>query len=392
MKITDIISDNFTPKWDVIESIDEFKRLSETPQSLKFHKEGNVYEHTKLVCSRMADIINGKVSFIRNEEPSNEQKTALMAAAVCHDLGKATSTKWNEELQEWKTKNHGAEGERITRLLFFDEPNIQLREKVCYMVRRHMTLHHIFDVEEKINSRMMSLMGEQASVYEMVCLNYADSLGSINDQNTPEEVMSRLNRVLALEFSINKTHEDLYESHYGFRRTLTDNSPNVYVMMGVAGSGKSTYAQRFLPNAMQLSRDVIREELGYAKEGEKVKCTKEQESNVTEVFNKKALNALAKGQNIIIDNMNLTKRYRDMFHREYGSFNPRYTYIYVEAPTINTNITRRDGQIPEKEIERMVNSIDFPEGHEYDSLRLVKQTELGGEIVATPFDVKNVNI
>lgn len=388
MKFTDIINTDFTPKWDVIENIYEFKRLSETQQSSIWHKEGNVYEHTKLVCSRMSDVINGKVSFIRNEELSDEQKTALMAAAVCHDLGKATSTKWDKELQEWKTKNHGAEGERITRLLFFDEPNIQLREKVCYMVRRHMVLHHIFDVEEKINSRMMSLMGEQASVYEMVCLNYADSLGSINDQNTPEEVMSRLNRVLALEFSINRTHEDLYENHYGFRRTLTDNSPNVYVMMGVAGSGKSTYAQRFLPNAMQLSRDVIREELGYAKEGEKVKCTKEQENNVTEVFNKKALNALAKGQNIVIDNMNLTKRYRDMFHREYDSFNPRYTYIYVEAPTINTNITRRDGQIPEKEIERMVNSIDFPEGHEYDSLRLVKQTELGGEIVATPFDVK----
>ena len=37
-----------------------------------------------------------------------------------------------------------------------------------------------------------------------------------------------------------------------------DRSPRFYVMVGVPGSGKSTYAKKFLPRALRVSLDDLR--------------------------------------------------------------------------------------------------------------------------------------
>lgn len=373
MKILDILNEDFSPNWTVIEDIKLFNDLKETNQSSVWHKEGNVFNHTKLVAGSMLNVINGKVTFVKNETFTDEQKVALMAAAICHDLGKSTTTRWDDELKEWKCKNHGLEGERMTRILFFDEPNITLREKVCYMVRYHMALHHVYDVPSKTNERIMKLSFGPASLYEMVCLNYADSMGSINDEMTESELIDKLNTVMLSDMSGVLTHEDVYQSYYGFRRKIKENSPTVYVMVGVAGSGKSTWINNNIPNATIISRDIIREKLGYAKPGQKVKCSKKEESKVSEVFMEEAINTLSDGKDIVLDNMNITKRYRDAYHNDFIRFSPKYVYVYVEAPAIDDNIVRRKGQISENEIKRMFNSIEFPEHHEYDVLIFDKQ-------------------
>lgn len=381
MRIHDILDLNGGINWGVVGTIPEFVALNETPQSEVWHKEGNVGVHTNLVVRKMEDILKNGAPF-RNDATEaalnkyHINKVALLVAALCHDLGKATTTKWDDGLKEYKTKNHGLEGERITRKLFFDEPDINLREHICWLVRQHMALHHIFDVDTKVYERMMRLYFDRGNILELCYLNYADSMGSINDESRDGDdfVNERIERVLTSDFSGSLTHFDLERHYYGAINGSTVTSPKVYVMLGIAGSGKSTWIQENHPELPVISRDIIREELGYVKHGEKAKLGKKEESKVSEVFMEKAVEHLENGHDIIIDNLNLTKRYRDAYHKEFLRFAPYYEYVYVEAPTIEDNISRRKGQIPESEIYRMLNGIEFPEPHEYNKLTLVKQS------------------
>ena len=381
MRIYDILHNDGRLNWDVITTIPEFRALENTPQSKEWHSEGNAWEHTTLVVHQMERLLKEGAPFRNsvteeafNKYPIND--TALLVAALCHDLGKATTTKWDDGLKEYKTKNHGLEGERITRKLFFDEPDINLRERICWLVRQHMALHHIFDVDSKVYERMMRLYFDRGNILELCYLNYADSTGSINDEsrNGDDFINNRIERVLTSDFSASLTHFDLESHYYGAINASTATSPKVYVMLGIAGSGKSTWIQENHPELPVISRDIIREELGYVKHGEKAKLGKKEESKVSEAFMQKAIKCLENGEDIIIDNLNLTKRYRDAYHKDFLRFAPYYEYVYVEAPTIEDNVARRNGQIPKPEIYRMLDNMEFPEPHEYNKLTFVKQT------------------
>ena len=151
MKFKDLFKDDWSVNWDKILTISHFSKLRETPQSSTWHREGNVYMHLQLVTQAMEKLL--KRNLIKE---GSDNWIMCMAAAICHDLGKGETTKWSEEKNDWTTKNHGVVGERITRHLFYDE-DIVLREKVCYMVRHHMTLHHVYDKPEETNKRLIKL-------------------------------------------------------------------------------------------------------------------------------------------------------------------------------------------------------------------------------------------
>lgn len=358
MQINDIITDDNRVMWDIVSLIPEFSCLKDVKQPIEWHEEGSVWYHTQNVTTLMENIINGDYDIYANLGISREDISpkALITAALCHDLGKATTTYWDENLNTWKTKNHGAESERITRGLFIDENDIFLREKVCWLVRNHMALHHIFDNTEKIPERISRIKNGHGNIYELALLYYTDSMGSINpitkngDTQT-KETIKRLFTVL---------NEDKQK-------------PTVYVMVGIAGSGKSTWIKQNLPNVTCISRDIIREELGFVKPGEKAKLDREKEDAVTSSFMNKCYECLSHGNDIVLDNMHLSKRYRDNYHHMFSAFKPKYTYVYVEAPSLSSNKERRPGQINEKEIDRMFSSLEFPQPNEYDELIVYKQ-------------------
>lgn len=382
MRVHDILNDEGYVNLEHVLKLPEFKALENTPQSSVWHGEGNCLNHTLMVYDEMVKLLKNGAPF-RNgatEEAFSKYRideVALLVAALCHDLGKATTTKWDDGLKEYKTKNHGLEGERITRKLFFDEPDINLRERICWLVRQHMALHHVFDIDSKVYERMMRLYFDRGNILELCYLNYADSMGSINDESRDGDgfVNDRIERVLMSDFSASLTRYDLERHYYGAIKGSTPTSTKVYVMLGIAGSGKSTWIQNNHPDLPVISRDIIREELGYIKHGEKAKLGKKEESKVSEAFMEKAIKCLENGQDIVIDNLNLTKRYRDAYHKEFLRFAPWYEYVYVEAPTIEDNVARRNGQIPKAEIYRMLDNMEFPEPHEYNTLTLVKQSE-----------------
>ena len=382
MKFKDLFNEDWSVNWEKIAEISHFSKLEETSQSSTWHKEGNVYIHLQLVTQAMERLLKRNLI-----ERGSENWVMCMSAAICHDLGKGETTKWSEEKNDWTTKNHGVVGERITRHLFYDE-DILLREKVCYMVRHHMTLHHVYDKPEETNKRLIKLSHGIVEMRFMILLNIADSLSSINDIETEDDIFDK-------EMKLTNDVSTLccYQKPYSFIdksqliRDFIDyngeviNDTNdfcVYILCGFPGCGKSTYYKKFLADKPIISRDIIRGELGIngatTENDKKVVGTREEEDKVSEIFNKKMIEYCENKESFVLDNTNLKYQYRKDYLLKIMKYNPKVKIIYVESPNyIKDCIERRKDEIPKKVYDRMENNFDFPQLYECDELIIVKQ-------------------
>ena len=384
MKFKELFNDDWSVNWTKIDGLPSFEVLKQTPQSYKWHKEGCVLNHLHLVTQEMEKILSEKSDF----KKGGMIWLVLMSAAICHDLGKADTTFWSEEKNDWSCKNHGAVGERITRNLFSDEEFL-LRERVCYMVRQHMVLHHILDDEEKFPTKLKKLSHGLVCVEYMLWLNEADSRGSINeveDDTDLSEKLSKIERKAENYGCLWKPYAMVEKGHL-IREFFSIGEPLnkirdfvVYMMCGFPGCGKSTYIKERLSDKTVISRDIIRQELGIngatIKNDKKTVGTKEQEDKVSEIFNAKVIECCEQKKSFVIDNTNLKFQYRKKYLDMVMKYNPLIKVIYVEAPDfLNDCMKRREGEIEKKVYDRMKESFDFPQLYECDELVLVKQDD-----------------
>lgn len=381
MKFKDLFNEDWSVNGEKIAEISHFSKLQETSQSSTWHKE-DCWTHLQLVTQAMEILLKRNLI-----ERGSENWVMCMSAAICHDLGKGETTKWSEEKNDWTTKNHGVVGERITRHLFYDE-DIVLREKVCYMVRHHMTLHHVYDKPEETNKRLIKLSHGIVEMRFMILLNIADSLSSINDIETEDDIfdkeMNLTNDVSTLRcyqkpYSfIDKSQ--LIRDFIDYNGEVINNTNDfcVYILCGFPGCGKSTYYKEFLADNPIISRDIIRGELGIngatTTNDKKVVGTREEEDKVSEIFNKKMIEYCENKESFVLDNTNLKYQYRKDYLLKIMKYNPKVKIIYVEAPNyIKDCIERRKDEIPKKVYDRMENNFDFPQLYECDELIIVKQ-------------------
>ena len=128
----------------------------------------------------------------------------------------------------------------------------------------------------------------------------------------------------------------------------------IYVMIGLPGAGKDTWIKKNIPNVPTVCRDDLRAQLGMCGEGEKIAGTREQEDKISYEFSKRLLDLVKSGSDVAINNTNLRRSYRNNYKKLLQNFrNLRWVYVAVEAPSIEDNITRRNGQVPADVIRRM---------------------------------------
>lgn len=130
-------------------------------------------------------------------------------------------------------------------------------------------------------------------------------------------------------------------------------------MVGLPGSGKSTWIKNSLPaNIPVISRDIIRHRLGFTKSvDQKAVLSKDKEDTVTEYEMGMIHNYLAQGNDIVIDDINTGKYRKGMiqFLRDNGA-----EVIGVRMNTsLDTCIKRRDGQIS-PEVMQNINKRMIP--------------------------------
>ncbi|MBP5457105.1 MAG: AAA family ATPase, partial [Paludibacteraceae bacterium] len=367
MKFKELFNDEWLPDWDAILRITEFAAMGHCEQSSVWHKEGNALVHTKQVTEHLINEL-AKIGVYPSDDP---YYVRMVSAAICHDIGKPSTTVFSEEKGDYTTRCHGNEGARITRRLFFDDDFV-MREDVCYMVRHHMDLHHVFDKPELVEKKLIGMSIGRVSIKDMLLLNICDSLGSLNDFETPDTVERHF-------LMVKNASEALgcYDSKFKFVRPEARHSFfhdrdchdvkdaksikyrfYMYVMIGTPGSGKDTWIKKNLSNYKTLCRDDIRKEIGL--QGEKPQGTKEQEERVTQIFNDRLKEYCKDGIDFVVNNTNVRKCYRDVYNDVAMEYGACVVYVYVEAPSLHENKKRREGMMPLSVIDRMWGQLDFP--------------------------------
>lgn len=150
----------------------ELEILSTLPQDKEWHPEGDVWVHTKMVVDAMAQIV-------RREKLEEDRAARLMFAALCHDLGKATTT----EKKDGTYISHGHEeaGVGATRK-FMEKLTKQsgLIKQILPLVAEHMRPILLYKEKDKVSDgaiRRLASKIHPATLQELVWISEADQLG-----------------------------------------------------------------------------------------------------------------------------------------------------------------------------------------------------------------------
>ena len=140
----------------------------------------------------------------------------------------------------------------------------------------------------------------------------------------------------------------------------------LYLMVGCPGSGKSTYAKRYLTNAVYISRDDIRFSL--VKENEEY-FSKEKE--VFKVFVNKINNKLRDGYDVVADatHLNPSSRFKLLTNLDLNKNKTEVIAIFIQMPLdicLKQNEKRKGTRsyVPKTVIKRMYYSLTAPNTEE----------------------------
>ena len=369
MRIKDLVDvKNFKYNWEYIETIPEFAKLKECEQSKKWHGEGNVWIHTQRVCEEAINLCH-KLAW-RNE---TTWATQLLVSALFHDIGKGVTTIFKKE--DWHAYGHEIESEKITRRLLWDE-GFEVREPICALVRWHMEPLKVFESKHYVE-KILEISKVVPSWHILLYLKECDVRGSQPSNETTTKIdllkLGDLNRLTSrLNCFYGETNVPQLErlNHKTFGKKMI----TVYMLFGLPGAGKSTAINEITKTLTNrpytvVSRDIARYELGFCKEGEKMVGTTEQEKAVSEKCDEMILTAASFGDDIIIDNTNLKKAYRDNYHTLLQDYDVLWVYVYVEASKLEKNLSRREGMINASVFDNMIRGFEWPSTNEYDILK-----------------------
>ena len=371
-----------------VESIPEFAKLKTCEQNPKYHMEGNAWEHTKK-CVEAAyenfDKVFPDELFVLLERDQYFKWVVL--AVLFHDIGKGETTEFFKGA--WHSYNHEYVGEKIVRRMLWDAP-VPYREMICATTRNHMRVLRLPDSKNCINE-VIDLSRTWCMSWRVLWfVEWCDTLGSVPSEPNDKDISrSKMEFIWSLIKTLNC--EDQSFGHntsisYMYDALLSGMKFNwehllkkqcVCVLFGLPGAGKNTFIDNFFagdPTRKErwsvVSRDDIRAELGYCKEGDKVVLSPEKEDEVTKVFNERLVQYVKEGKNVFINNLNLKKKYRDAYKTLLAPLgkNICWEYDYFEAPGIESNIERRP-TFPENVLRGMIGTIEWPQPDEYYNLK-----------------------
>lgn len=148
-----------------LHELPELTALRGTPQDPIWHPEGDVLHHTALALEAAAGIRE------QMDDPYVE-----MLAVLCHDLGKATTTRF--ERGRWRSLAHDVEGEELTRSLIARlSRRADLADLVVPLVREHLRPAQLYFVRDEIKDSTLRRLAARVDLHALVRIAWADSAG-----------------------------------------------------------------------------------------------------------------------------------------------------------------------------------------------------------------------
>lgn len=152
----------------------ELLAMIDCPQEPQWHPEGDVWVHTLMVIDEAAKLI-------RQSGLKEEEKLIIMAASLCHDIGKPPTTKHIDGLI--RSLAHDEAGVLLTKNMLsriaFPPKYI---DDVCALVREHLKPFQLYKVRDNISDGAIKRLALRVNVDHLLYVSRADFLG----RTTPE--------------------------------------------------------------------------------------------------------------------------------------------------------------------------------------------------------------
>jgi tRNA nucleotidyltransferase (CCA-adding enzyme) len=149
----------------------ELDALKGVPQEKDWHPEGSVDVHTRLVCDRARELVDGL---------DYPRQLTVMLAALCHDFGKPSTT----EFVEGRTRSRGHDEAGVgptlaflDRLKLFTLEGYDVRVQVVALVREHLKPGEFYRKRAEVTDGAFRRLARRCELELLYRVAKADSLG-----------------------------------------------------------------------------------------------------------------------------------------------------------------------------------------------------------------------
>ena len=360
--------------WEKIETSalrDHVDAMCHTPQSVRWHAEGDVWTHTRMVCESL-------VLMPEYRHLPQTQRQTLFLAALLHDVGKPMTTR--QEGNDWGAPSHSSKGALLVRYILWKEfgmcgtPELQaMREAVVLLVKHHSFPPYALEKEENVR-KMISIAASAELVPDfslklLYLLAKADALGRECEDKDDFTAQVDLFAELAKE-------QGCYDGPVGFASDCTRRAyfsgvdvwpqqelydetwGEVVLMCGLPGTGKDYWISKHCKDMPVVSLDDIRRSHKLSPEGP--------QGYVASLGKEEAKTYLRKHQPFVWNATNLTVDIRRQLIDLFESYGASVRVVYLETD-LETQLRRnagREDRVPETIIDSMLSKLAVPEVQE----------------------------
>jgi predicted kinase len=346
----------------------EIKAMGKTPQSPKWHSEGDVWTHTKMVCECLVSQKEWK------DLPTGD-RAVLFLAAFLHDIGKPQCTKMEDD-GIISSIGHSASGSKMTRGLLLDsEINLPFREREILI---SLILLHLIPAKNHKDPRRTVIRASQTTRLDLLfMLTKADMEGRIcKDPSSALEAIDNIDfiqEVAKEEGCLSKPWE-FSNSHTRYMYFLKDDmlpdyeifdptTFEVIMMSGIPGAGKGEWIRKNASGLEIISLDDIRDEENINP------AIKKRQGEVGRIAMARAKDLLRTKTPFVIDATNLNRFLRSKWINQNFKYGCRTRIVYTEpekgvSEAQERNKGRDSGVVPSEVIDRLYGKMDLPDSTE----------------------------
>lgn len=240
-----------------------------TPQSARFHAEGDVWTHTQMVVRELLALPD-------YQRANRESQEALFLAALLHDIAKHSTTVIDPETGAISQPGHSRKGSIDARIALWDAgAPFDVRERICRLVAVHQTPFYVMGTSRSSLSPEFQVrkLSHEINLELLATLAEADMRGRICEDMQAVLDNIELFRELAREegcYGQPRSFADAHTRVSYFRGA--DVHPDfplyqepgslVTVMCGLQASGKNTWVAQHRKGQAVVSFDDAQAELG----------------------------------------------------------------------------------------------------------------------------------
>lgn len=303
------------------------KEMSNTEQDARWHSEGDVAIHTKMVINEILNLDEFNIL-------TESEQRILLYAGFFHDISKYETTK--KEIIEGQLQitahNHSKLGSKKTRkILFLENFDFYEREQIVNMVKYHgfpifcynKKDARIIELSMRCNTKLLYLLAKadmqgrftlqenetdefifNIEYFKEICISL-DCFGKIKNFDS---VFQKVNYI---------KNNNLYEQY--------NKGSDVFMISGLMGVGKDYYIKTHFKNINIISLDALRLKYKARRNDQKI------QGKIIQEAYEQAKIYLRKNESFIWNATNITESTRKKLINLFETYNATIKIIYIEA-------------------------------------------------------------